>query len=179
MKAAPPDPPEILHRVRQQLILAQVRIMELEDARDETGARLADSTQLLTSAQTLADQKLDEAAHTEKNRADLLAQFEHLRHVQHVTHQALESTRTRLATAEQALVLAKQLTAGLADQLRQLQDTLHQLEAERAGANATIAARQQRIAQLDVELRALKSSRSWRWTAWLRSLERTFGGKQS
>ncbi|MEO5993722.1 MAG: hypothetical protein ABIP92_09265 [Arthrobacter sp.] len=165
--------------MRQQVILAQVRIMELEDARDETGARLADSNQLLKSAQTLADQKLDEAAHTEKTRVDLQAQFEHLRHVQHVTHQALESTRIQLNTAERALILANQLTAGLADQLRQLQDTLHQLEARLADANAATAAREQRIAQLDAELRALKSSRSWRWTAWLRSLERTSGGKQS
>jgi hypothetical protein len=101
MKPAPPDPAEILLRVRQQLILAQVRIMELEDSRDESRALLGDSAVLLRSTQALADQKLDEAAQ-----------------------------------------------------------------------------RQQRVAQLDAELRALKSSRSWRWTAWLRALERTLGGKQ-
>jgi hypothetical protein len=31
-------------------------------------------------------------------------------------------------------------------------------------------AREQRLAQVDTELRAVKSSRSWRWTAWLRAL---------
>ena len=100
MTPAPPDPAEILLRVRQQLILSQVRIMELEDARDEIRALLSDSQQLLRSTQDLADQKLDESA-----------------------------------------------------------------------------LRKQRLDQLDAELRAMKSSRSWRWTAWLRSLERALGGK--
>ena len=129
--------------------------------------------------QSLADQKLDEAAHLEKLRADLQAQLDHLRHVQHVTHQALASSRTRLATAESSLNAAQQLTAGLADQLRQLQDRLHQLETQLADATTTGSTRQQRIVQLDAELRGLKSSRSWRWTAWLRSLERSSGKKQS
>ena len=55
MKPDQPDPAEVLHRVRQQLILAQVRIMELEDVRDETGARLGNSDHLLRAAQILTD----------------------------------------------------------------------------------------------------------------------------
>ena len=71
MNPAPSDPAEILLRVRQQLILAQVRIMELEDAQEESRSQLADNERLVDAAQSLADQKLDEAAHAEKTRADL------------------------------------------------------------------------------------------------------------
>ena len=150
MKPAPPDPAETFQRVRQQLILAQVRIMELEDARDETALRLSETEKLLSAAQALADQKLDEAAHAEKTRADLQAQHEHLQHVQHVTHEALNLARAQLNEAQQQLAV-------------QARDA---------------AARQQRIDQLDGEVRQLRSSRSWRWTAWLRALERTLGGKK-
>ena len=149
MKPAQPDPAEILQRVRQQLIFAQVRIMELEDAWDETGSRLGDTEKLLQNAQALADQKLDEAAHGEKVRVDLQAQFEHLRHIQHVTNEALESTRGQLAAAEQAVTRESQLSAGLAAQLRQLQETQQKLEAQLREATASAATRQQRIEQLD------------------------------
>lgn len=150
MKPALPDSAEILPRVRQQLILAQVRLMELEDARDATGARLAEVEGLLHAAQTLADQKLDEAAHAEKTRAGLQAQFENLSHDQRATSQALESTRAQLVEIQQKLEAL----------LREA------------------AARQQRLEQLDANVARMKSSRSWRWTAWLRALERTFGGKK-
>src|SRR5206468_1026200 len=96
MKPVPPDPAETLHRVRQQLILAQVRIMELEDVRDETKARQENFEALLASAQTLADQKLDEAAHLEKVRSDLQAQYEHMRHMQHITNEALNQARAQM-----------------------------------------------------------------------------------
>lgn len=178
MTPAHPDPAEILLRVRQQLILAQVRIMELEDARDETGARLADTAKLLAAAQTLTDQKLDEAAHAEKNHSHLLAQFEQLRHMQHVTNEALEATRTQLTTVEHTLVHEKHHAEGLAAQVRAVQEAHAQLEAQFSSVSAAQAAGQQRIAQLDIEQRFLRSSRSWRWTAGLRALERTFGGKK-
>ena len=89
MKPAQPDPAEILQRVRQQLILAQVRIMELEDARDEIDSRLSDNSQLLQSAQSLADRTLDEAAHAERLRADLQAQCERLQQAHAATQAAL------------------------------------------------------------------------------------------
>jgi hypothetical protein len=135
MKPAHPDPAEILLRVRQQLILAQVRIMELEDARDEIAARSAETGRLLSAAQSLADQKLDEAAHSEKVRAELQAQHDELQQLQLVTQAALEAERARL----------------------------HETA-------ASSAAHQQREMQLEAELRGVKASRSWRWTAWLRSL---------
>ncbi len=135
MKPDQPDPAEIPQRVRQQLILAQVRIMELEDARDAAADRLAEIERLLRTAQALADQKLDEAAQAEKVRADLQVQFDHLRQLQTATTVILETTRA------------------------QLEETF-----------ASAAAQQLRIAELESELRKVKASRSWRWTAWLRAL---------
>lgn len=133
MTPAHPDPAEILLRVRQQLILAQVRIMELEDARDEVAAQLDATAQLLQSAQALADQKVDEAAHAERIRADLQAQTDRLQQLQRTTQEALEAERVRL------------------------RETV-----------ASAAAHQLRESQLEAELRRVKGTRSWRWTAWLR-----------
>lgn len=165
MKPAPPETAELIHRVRQQLILAQVRIMELEDVRAELAAKLGDTEKLLTAAQTLADQKVDEAGHLAKVHTGLQAQYEHLRHMQHVTNEALNDTRQQLAgTADQAVLLTKNIS---------------QLSLEVAEANSTAAARLARLNELDAEVRAMKASRSWRWTSWLRSLERTFRGGKS
>src|SRR5882757_8079427 len=107
MNPASPDPAEMLQRVRQQLILAQVRIMELEDVRDATGARLGDSEKLLENAQALADQKLAEAAHAGKIRAELQAQFVELQAVLAATQGQLRSTQQELE-AELREVLAQQ-----------------------------------------------------------------------
>lgn len=147
MNPALPDPAEILPRVRQQLILAQVRIMELEDARDEVASRLEANDQLLQAAQSLTDQKLAEAANAERTRADLQTQFAELQRLLHATNEALVTAQGQLTDATTKL--------------------------ESQGREA--AARQGRIEQLDAELRRIKSSRSWRWTAWLRGMGRTRG----
>ncbi len=180
-----PASAELLQTVRQQLILAQVRIMELEDARDELAPRLAQTETLLAAAQTLADQKLEEAAHLASVRDDLLAQMQHLRHVQHVTHEALQATRERVAAAEGALAKERQLSSALKAQTEALAASVDALDArlrehERLLADArTVAAqRLDRIQQLDETVRTMKASRSWRWTAWLRSIERAFRPKK-
>ena len=182
MKPDPAEPADHLNLLRQQLILAQVRIMELEDGRDELLPRLAGVEKLLATAQGLADQKLDEAAHLGKVRADLQAQFEHMRHMQHVTNEALNASRTdaaALSHREQALLAEVEnlqtLTRQLADSGRQQIDRISSLEAALRTAQAESATRFERITQLDAEHRALQSSRSWRWTAWLRAL----GGRKS
>lgn len=179
MNPAHPVSGEMLQRVRQQLILAQVRIMELEDTRDETGARLGENERLLQAAVTLADQKMDEAAHADKVRADLQARFIQLQQIQQEAQAALGAAQVRLAEAERALAAGKQGAADLAAQLRQVRETESKLTTQLHEITATSAARQQRIGQLDAEIRAMKSSRCWRWTAWLRSLERTFRGPRS
>ena len=196
MKPAPAESTaELLHRVRQQLILSQVRIMELEDERDELAPQLAATATLLTAAQTLADQKIDEASHLEtvrvkieKFRAELQENHDYLRHMQHVTNEALNATRGQLATSEAtASELRRQLSENdtrLATRefdLSQNQAALTELQNQfaqlRTATTTERLAREQRLAQLDQETRGLQASRSWRWTAWLRALERQLGGR--
>ncbi len=185
MKSDPAVPADQLNLLRQQLILAQVRIMELEDGRDELQPRLAGLEKLLTAAQGLTDQKLEEAAHLENVRADLQAQYEHLRHMQHVTNEALNASRAEAAAHSSGKVALLSevenlhiLTRQLADTTRQQLARISSLETGHRSALAESASRQERIAQLDAEQRAMKSSRSWRWTAWLRSLERMLGSRK-
>ena len=181
MKSDPPaDPTQLL---RQQLILAQVRLMELEDTRDELAPRLAEAEQLFAAAQLLADRKADETAHLGRVLADLQAQANHLRHVQHETHLALEETRARLAALQQeldgtrlALETGRQVQADQQLKLAQAGQSLLALREELHQAHATAAQHARRIGELDQERAAMKASRSWRWTAWLRAVERKFGG---
>lgn len=179
MKPETPAPADLPNLLRQQLILAQVRIMELEDTRDELAPRLAETAALLAAAQSLAEQKSGEAAHLERVRADLQAQYDHLRHMQHVTNEALNSARAevaahgdriaRLLSEKAALDLLNQQ---LANTVSSHADRIARLEAEVTALSGESAARLVRVNQLDAEQRAMKASRSWRWTSWLRAIER-------
>lgn len=155
MTPATPEPAELQNRLRQQLILAQVRIMELEDVRDTLTPQVAELETLLRAAQSLADAKIAEADHHARVAAAAQA------------HGAgLEQQQAR-ATAEIA-ELSRQLGA-----LGTTHDSaLRQLDA----ARVELEALRDRIAQLDRELSRMKQSASWRWTAWLRALGRRFGG---
>ena len=208
--AKPPENPEVdemLHRLREQLILAQVRIMELEDARDELTPRLAETMALLKSAQTLTDQKVDALAHLEKVHADLEAQFQHMRHMQHVTNEALNETRGKLEEAnahfaettarldetaarlsaaekhaeqvEHNLATLRVEAGELAAIIQRLEARGRQLARELAEVSATATVRLQRIEQLDAEMRALKATRSWRWSQPIRAIERWLARRRS
>jgi chromosome segregation ATPase len=201
MKPRPPDDPaELLHRLREQLILAQVRIMELEDARDELTPRLAETMALLKGAQSLADEKVDALAHLEKVHADLQAQFQHMRHMQHVTNEALNETRRQFADTaarlQQAELQGRELAAQngdlrqklgavetraaqLGESLQRLDKRCRQLERDLVEANTTAAVRLQRVEQLDAEIRAMKASRSWRWSKPIRAIERWLARRRS
>ena len=144
MKPESPDASELVSRLRQQLILAQVRIMELEDVRDSLSPRLAELEQLLRGAQSLADRKLDEAAHLERVLAGLRGQYEELG----------------------ALAASREETAGR-------NEVIAGLKSDGAALKAESADRLGQIGRREAELRALQSTRSWRWTAWLRAI----GGK--
>lgn len=181
MKSEEQASAETLNLLRQQLILAQVRIMELADARDEQAPRLASLEKLLAEAQALADRKADEASHLEQVRAGLQQRYEHMRHMQHVTNQALEDTRAALTVAagRESILLAEtetlqKLIAAEAEVGRAQLNRLADLEQQLGSAKAESAARLTRVNELDAEQRAMKASRSWRWTAWLRSIERAF-----
>jgi chromosome segregation ATPase len=138
MKPVSPEPADLVPRLRQQLILAQVRIMELEDVRETLAPRLAELEKLLTQAQTLADLKTEEAAHLTRVLSDTQTHAAHLR--------------------ETGLKLSEDLSAVVA-KLEQRETRITRLEAT--------------VRELESGLQAIKSSRSWRWTAWLRTL----GGK--
>lgn len=185
MKPDPVAPVDQLNLLRQQLILAQVRIMELEDVRDEQGPKLAALEKLLGAAQILADAKLDESAHLAQVLADLQGQYEHLRHMLHVTNEALtearariEEANTRLAATEHRGQQLQKEIVDLATQAGRLNQTVDLLSLEFAEAATLAASRLERINALDAEVRTMKSSRSWRWTAWLRSLERALGRRE-
>ncbi|MBA4135765.1 MAG: hypothetical protein C0518_00450 [Opitutus sp.] len=149
MTPASPEPTELQNRLRQQLILAQVRIMELEDAREMLAPRLLELERLLQSAQQLADEKLEEAKHLGEVTAATQA---HAAAVQQQLDAALIQFR------EQSAQLARTLENAAECEAESM--TLRgQLEAERARTSA-----------LAGELARLQATRSWRWTAWLRRL---------
>ncbi|MEO6995770.1 MAG: hypothetical protein ABI273_19345 [Lacunisphaera sp.] len=179
MNPAPAETAEILHRVRQQLILAQVRIMELEDSRDENAAKREDLEKLLAAAQVLTDQKLEEATHLEKVRRELQAQFEHMRHMQHVTNEALTATRGQLASTEQERDQSHRETLTLKELAVALNDCITRLNGELTVSNTTASLRLDQLNQITSELASLKNTRSWRWTAWLRRIARPSGQRQA
>jgi chromosome segregation ATPase len=132
MTPAPSETAELINRLRQQLILAQVRIMELEDERDGLAPRVAEIGALLAAAQNLADGKIDEAAHLGRVLADTQAHVTSLLQQLAVAGADLAASRGRLAQAETAVAQAAAATEKLLG-----------------------------------EITAMKSSRRWRWTAWL------------
>lgn len=142
-----------LSLLQKQLILSQVQILELEDVRDELQATIAARTKVLTELQTLADRALREAG--EARNAEATAQ------------EALGSVREE-SRQRQLRIESLQHEAELAAQrLQEVQNHLNNTQAASAAQGV-------RIETLEAELRLLKASRSWRWTAPLRSLERLF-----
>lgn len=146
MKPAPMETADIAQTFRQQLILAQVRIMELEDARDELASRLAQVDQTLTEMQSMIQTRISERDRLTAQNSELEAQ--------------LSSARLQLAELDHSLQRSQARES-------ELRKTLAQNE-------ATSAERQACINKQEVQLHALRISRSWRWTAPLRSLERLF-----
>ena len=184
MNPAPAEDADMLLRFRQNLILAQVRIMELEDVRDELAPRLEDFGRLLRETQGQLDTKLDEHAHLTRTLADLQQQYAHVQHLQHVAHEELRTAQAALAAAaarEQQLhreaATAEARAGQQAGEIARQAARLGELTATLQSAQAESAARGKRVAELDAERTALKQSRSWRWTAWLRSLEKLAGGR--
>jgi len=119
--------------------------MELEDVRENLVPRLAESEKLLAQAQTIADQKTAEAAHLTQVLVGLQGQLAHLQQAHHLAAQDLVATRA--VVEETSAQLARQSASAA------------QIESSRR--------------QTETELKNIKASRSWRWTAWLRTL----GGK--
>jgi septal ring factor EnvC (AmiA/AmiB activator) len=106
----------------------------------------------------------------------------------HVANQALDQTRAEVQRLSADLAAAgdrerelrshvaglEMQAAGLRAEIARLEERGRELDRGLADALAVSAARQKRLEELDAEVRRMKASRSWRWTAWLRSLERFF-----
>ncbi len=178
--------PSSLLDVQRELIRAQISLQELEDAREELEHRLNESRELQTAAQQLADRATADFDHLDRAHRELLAHRDHLQHVQHVTHQALEQVRADLATRDAQLAGTRQELAAAQDahhraaalveqltgELRSAREEAQRLNQHIAELTTLAEQRASRIQQLESEVRAMKASRSWRWTAWLRSVER-------
>lgn len=142
----------------RQLILAQVQLMELEDTRDELTTRLAAAQELLDQTRQLSDRILGEHDLLAAKHRALQTEFEALRTREAELQATLGHTQERATTLDHELQTERDLGAGLAHDLR----TAGRLAAQQL----------QRIEELESERRAMKASRSWRYTATLRSLER-------
>jgi len=181
MSSASKPPEQLITQLRQQLILAQVRILELEDIRDEVAPNLAETEALLGEAQILVESKVEDAIHLTQVRADLQKQYEHLQHVQHVTNTALEEARDTLTSKANQIESLHEEVALQQTNIGQLQNdkktslkSIAKLETELAELQKETIKHIARIEKLDAEQSGMKASRSWRWTAWIRSIERRF-----
>jgi len=144
--SSPPLPSDDPAALRRALMLAQVSLMELGDEREAAATRLALLERTLTETQALANLKITERDHLAQVAAGLEDQARAL-----TTHLAevrigLRQAQTRVAELQAALSAGEQLASDRLD----------------------------RIGELETTVLALKSSRSWRWTAPLRSIERLF-----
>lgn len=107
MTPAPSETAELVNRLRQQLILAQVRIMELEDERDQLAPRLTEIESLLAAAQQLADAKTSEAGHLGKVVAETQAHAANLQQLIDQATASLAALQARLGLAEAASTAAR------------------------------------------------------------------------
>ncbi|MFT3830939.1 MAG: hypothetical protein QM691_14645 [Opitutaceae bacterium] len=152
-----------LDPLRRELILAQVQLMELEDTRDDLRTQLAASQMLLVGTQQLADNALREQAHCSERLAALRGEHERLvTTVSGLNAQLAETSAVKSALASRVAELEQHLAA----RDREL--------AARVVSAQTAAAR---ISELAAERQAMQVSRSWRWTAPLRALERALRGR--
>jgi chromosome segregation ATPase len=161
-------PPSEIHSgdtdpLRRELILAQVQLMELEDARDDLQTQLAAAHALLTETQCLADEALRERDRAAGENAALLAEREKLTAAEAVLRNELAAARAEIAARGARL---DELAQNLATQ-----------EQANTVVSATARTASERVAQLEAERQTMKGSRSWRWTAPLRALERALRGR--
>lgn len=174
--------------LQRELVLAQVRILELEDIRDDAKTKITELDRILSELQAKADQALGDFDHLKGAHAELLAHRDHLQHLLHVSEKALQEVRAEAQRLESELAAAgkreinlnaqisslEKHSAELAAQIARLEERGRDLDRQLAELSAVAAIRLDRLNQLDNEIRAMKASRSWRWTKPLRSVERFF-----
>lgn len=186
--AAEPPKETVVTDLQRELVLAQVRILELEDIRDDAKTRISELDRILAELQAKADQALGDFDHLQGVHQQMLAHRDHLQHLLHLSEKALEEIRGEAQRLAAALAAAGKRetdlhaqisrleirSAELAAQITQLEERGRDLDRQLAELSAVAATRLDRLNQLDAEVRAMKASRSWRWTKPLRSVERFF-----
>jgi chromosome segregation ATPase len=145
------ESPEPLSLLQKQLILSQVQILELEDVRDELQATIDQRTKILGELQSAADRAFLEAQQSRADETRAQQALAASREEQHQLQRTVESLREEIATTARRL---------------------SEVQATWRDAQVVTAAQSARIETLDAELRKMKASRTWRWTAPLRSLGR-------
>lgn len=153
MPAPRDEAAESVSLLQKQLILSQVQILELEDVRDELSAELTQRAKILRELQSIADRAFAEAQQSQRDEAN--------------AQQALQALR---AGTQQLQLRVESLQREAGNAAQRLQEAEKTVQATKTLAAAQAA----RMAALDAEQRKLKASRSWRWTAPLRAVERWF-----
>ena len=99
---------------------------------------------------------------------------------------SIDETAARLSAAEKHAeqvehdLATLRVEAGeLAAIIQRLEERGRQLDRELAEVSTTATVRLQRIEQLDAEMRALKATRSWRWSQPIRAIERWLARRRS
>ena len=101
-----------------------------------------------------------------------------MRHMQHVTNEALNVTREKLGATESQREQLHQEITGLREQTARLSETITRLNTDLTEWKNESQHRSEKIDQLEREIRAMHATRSWRWTGWLRSIGRALGGRK-
>jgi chromosome segregation ATPase len=117
------DPNAQINLLRQQLILAQVRIMEMEDQNTSFSEQITENETLLKSAQQLADTKLDEVRHLTGVLATAQSQIEHQQQQQHALQQSLAETQAALASIQDRLRVAEQAALSAENELARIKSS--------------------------------------------------------
>lgn len=151
--ASQDEPIENLSALQKQLILAQVQILELEDVRDELQTRAAEHSKLLADLQSIADRSL--------------AGLQNAHAAETTARQALARSENENREMQLKLGALRRDFETTSERLSKALKLVDQVE-------GTAAAQKARIERLDAELKTLKASLSWRWTAPLRSFRRVF-----
>lgn len=144
-------PEDEVTALRRQLILAQVQIMELDDARETAIASLARTEARLNDLQCMSDSTLH----------------------------AFEASRVAQRGQEAHLTDLGAQLSDLAGLLDQAEAARIQAEARLAQQTTAAADLQQRLHALETRFNGLRASRSWRWTAPLRTVERWFRSRSA
>jgi hypothetical protein len=121
MQPALQVPPDELPRLRQQLILAQAKLLELEDTREALLSRITLLDRTLADLQTLANGKIAERDHQAARTAEL---ERHTEELETQRRQILARTRE----LEEALAETAKTAANGLDQIRVLEAELSSLQ---------------------------------------------------